>query len=386
RLACIQNFHAADRRAEEAGEIERLDSRALCPLGRDRVVISGRRIVVFDRDASDPKLTADWPINAIAFSHRLLEIVTPIKNDLYVWDALTGQRLAIHDNVIEGNITTLTFGLGERRLFVGSDDGSLNCINAACGALLKKLTPHTCEVTQIVCLPGKVLSLSSPEKIINIHDDTDPKKAVILKTINVSAAGVMLRMATDQGEMIVGTSEEGDVTWYNLDFAKQVSDTSQCKVKHSQAISCCKYFRDAPLIVTADAEGSAMFWSVPPLRMNDFFNKILLNLSGSEDDNVGTVGITSIGISWPDENKLFVGSERGGLACIDISSVVESAKRQQSEILLRKESGEAAEVISGRIFDSMPRPNDSPDYVFEMANLWFVEKAHKGSVDSMISC
>lgn len=384
RLCQIQSFHAADRRAEEAGEVERLETRALCPLGRDRVVISGRRLVVFDRDASEPKITADWPINAIAFNHRLLEIVTPIKNDLYVWDALTGERLAIHDNVIEGNITAMSLGLGERRIFVGSDDGCINCVNAACGAKLKVLVPHAYEVTQIECMTGKILTLSSPEKIINIHDDTDPKKAVVLKCIDVSAAGVVLRFAQDFRDMIVCASEDGDVFWYNMDFCKQVSDTSHCTVKHNQGVFCCKYFQDAPLIVSADAEGSALFWSVPPLRTYNFFSKVKLDLAVNKEE--GPAGITSLSLSWPDETQLFVGTDRGGLACINITRVVDSAKVQQQEILRRKESGESAAVISGRIFDTLPRPIDSPEYVFDLPNEWFVEIDTKQSIDNMIIC
>eukprot|EP00931_Biecheleriopsis_adriatica_P064727 TRINITY_DN39447_c0_g1_i1.p1 TRINITY_DN39447_c0_g1~~TRINITY_DN39447_c0_g1_i1.p1 ORF type:complete len:1036 (-),score=216.91 TRINITY_DN39447_c0_g1_i1:33-3140(-) len=383
RLCCIQSFPSTDRRAEEAGELERLETRTLCPLGRDRVVISGRRLVVFDRDASDPKLTADWPINAVAFNHRLLEIVTPIKNDLYVWDALTGERLQIHDNVVEGNITAMSFGLGERRIFLGADNGEIACINAACGALLKTLSPHKYEVTQIESLPGKVLTLSSPEKVINIHDDNDGNKAVLLKSIDVSAAGVVLRMCHNFGEMVTCASEDGDVFWYNMDFAKQVSDTSHCAVKHDQAVSTCQYFQKAPLIVSADAEGCALFWSVPPLRTYDFFNKVILDLSSNEG---GVAGITSVSLSYPDETHLYVGSDRGGIACVDISVVVNQSQKLQSEILARKQSGEAAEVISGRIFDSMPRPVDSPDYVFELSNLWFVETAHKNCVDRIICC
>jgi len=229
------------------------------------------------------------------------------------------------------------------------------------------------------------LTLSTPEKVIQVHDDTDPKKAFVLKVIDVSAAGAVLRMSQDYmpTQMIVCTSEEGDVYWYNMQDAKEISNSSLCAVNHNQSSFCCKYFSDAPLIVSADAEGCALFWSLPPLRTYDFFNKVTLNLAGSEG---GTAGITSLSLSWPDETKMYVGTDRGGLACVDISRVVESAKCQQKEILLRKESGEAEDVISGRIFDTMPRPSDHPDYVFELENIWFVEKAHNGSVDSMICC
>merc|ERR1719258_813401 len=48
------------------------------------------------------------------------------------------------------------------------------------------------------------------------------------------------------------------------------------------------------------------------------------------------VGITSLALSC-DEDALIVGSEHGNLVSISIESIVERAKSQQAEILLRKE-------------------------------------------------
>mmetsp|Transcript_35904 Transcript_35904/g.78632 ORF Transcript_35904/g.78632 Transcript_35904/m.78632 type:complete len:995 (-) Transcript_35904:108-3092(-) len=391
KLACVQSFHASDRQAEKAGELEPLEPRTLCSLSRNRVVISGRRMVVFDRDASDPRVTADWSINAIVFNKTRLQIVTAVKNGLCVWCALTGVKLQTHDRVIEQNITALALGPGERRVFVGADDGEIIVLNISCGAALKRLTPHTQEVTQIVTIPGKVFTLSAAEKLINVHDDRDPKKAIVLKRIEVSNAGIV-QMAHDGGEMIVGASEDGEILWYNCDFGKQVASSEGCEVKHNQAATCCKYFRDAPLIVTADTEGCIIFWSVPPLLMHNFFGKAILTLANPDPlqpggaPEVGTVGITSLSLSWPVEDYLYVGTERGSLARVCIRPVVQSAVQQQAEILRRKASGEAAAVISGRIFDTMPKPCDSPEYVFPLQNEWVVWRAHRESIDKILVC
>jgi len=382
RLVCLQNFCATDRQAEKNGEIEALEPRAICPLNRDRVLISGRRMVVFDREASDPRVTADWPINAVAFNERRIEIVTPIKNDLYVWCALTGQMRTVHDNVIEGTITALTIGLGCRRVFVGADDGEIIAVNYACGALLKKLSPHAYEVNQITCIPEKVLTLSVPEKVIVVHDDNDPERAAVLKRIDVSGAGSITQFAFDGRDIIAGTSEEQTVVWYNMAFGKEVSNTGKCEVSHNAAVPCCIYFQDAPLLATADAEGAVIFWSVPPLRTYSFFSKLDTKFG---DSNV-TYSISALALSWPDEEFLYAGVERGNLACINIRSIVENAKTLRTDILRRKESGEAAEVISGRIFDAMPKPCDSPEYCKKADNVWLVEKAHRGSIDRIVVC
>jgi len=399
RLVTVQSFSTTDRQAEQAGDIEPLEARTLCPLSRDRVIIGGRRLVVFDRGASDPRLTADYPISGMAFNHSRIEIVTPVKNDLYLWCAFTGTLLAIHDNVTDGNITAVTLDKSERRIFIGADDGSIKAVSYACGAMLKTLTAHAYEVSQIVVIPSKVLSLSSPEKVIFIHDDSDPKRSVVLKRIDLNEAGSpVLQIAHDGRDMITGVSEEGDVFWYSMDFAKQVGGSEAngkeaTEPKHRSAVTCCRYFSDAPLIVTADSEGGLIFWSLRPLRMNNFFTKVTLclsqaSLSSASAENSlegGPVGITALALAWPEEEHVFVGTERGTLACICIRSVVNSAKRQREEILRRKEGGEAAEVISGRIFENLPKPSDSPEYVFSLPNEWIVE-AHKGQIDSIIPC
>jgi len=387
RLVCLQSFSASDKQAEKAGDLETLEPRAICALGPNRVLVSGRRMVLFDREHIDPHLTADWPINAIAFNQNRIEIITPIKNDLYVWCALTGVLLTVHDNVVDGMITAINLSIGERRFFLGADDGQINVVNYGCGAKLKVLTSHAYEVSQIECIPGKVITLSTPEKLIMIHDDMDPIKSVVLKRINVASAGTTLQIAHDGHGMIACATEDGDVAWFSSEFAKQVSNSEGCAVQHNAAVPCVQYLHSAPLIVSADAESCLMFWSYPPLRTYDFFSKVTIK---DQVKDSGSVSVSSLALLEPDEvesgYKLFVGLEKGTLYCVDISHIVVSAKAQQDEVLRRKASGEAAEVISGRIFDTMPKPIDSPEYVFESDCLWTVDKGHRGSIDKIIVC
>merc|ERR1740130_1531769 len=400
RLKCVQTLHATDHQAEKAGEVEPLDPRALCMLSRDRFAVSGRRIVCFERDASQPQLTADSAIMVIVFSSRKFEIATSVKNSIRIWCALTGDLLTVHNNVIEGNITAMSLGLGERRCFIGSDNGTINVINFACGAPLKSLTAHQFEVTEISLIPLKVLTLSVGDKLIVVHDDATPGKASVLKTIDISSAGTPMRMAHDSEKIVAAGSEDGEIFWFALDFAKQVSNTSRCTVQHRAPVSCVKYFKSTPLMCTADSESCVIFWSMQPLRSFEFFMKLELNLTKMKETSqgspssqtsgqsaaAGVVGITSMALSWPDEEILIVGSEHGNLVCINIQDIVEKARMQREEILLRKESGEAADVISGRIFDSMDKPRDSPEYVYTPENMWLVDRAHRGSIDQIIYC
>jgi len=205
----------------------------------------------------------------------------------------------------------------------------------------------------------------------------------------------LLRMSHDSEKIVAGGNEDGEVFWFAVDFAKQVSNTGRCAVRHQNSVSCVKYFETLPLMCTADSESCVIFWSLQPLRSFEFFTKLEVNLvkkkgspsstASQQSAAAGIVGITSLALSC-DEDALIVGSEHGNLVSISIESIVERAKSQQAEILLRKEQGEAADVISGRIFDSMEKPRASPEYVYSPDNTWLVEGAHRGSIDQIIYC
>merc|ERR1719235_503085 len=175
-------------------------------------------------------------------------------------------------------------------------------------------------------------------------------------------------MSSDAEKIVAGGNEDGEVCWFALDFAKQVSNTSRCTVRHKAPVSCVKYLDNVPLMCTADSESTVIFWTLQPLRSFEFFVKLEIDFlkkkgtsqqgspsstTSHQSAGAGVLGISSLAIAWPDQQYMIVGSEHGHLACISIEDIVEKAKTQRDEILLRKEQGEAADVISGRIFESM---------------------------------
>jgi len=213
----------------------------------------------------------------------------------------------------------------------------------------------------------------------------------------------VLRMSSDLEKVVAGGNEDGEVVWFALDFAKQVANTNRCAVRHQAAVSCVKYFDNVPLMCTADTESTVIFWTLQPLRSFEFFCKLeidFLKKKGSgtsqqgspssttshQDAGAGVLGISSLAVSSEDEKYLIVGSEHGHLVCINIEHIVERAKSQRDEIMMRKEKGEAADVISGRIFESMEKPDDSAEFVYSPENEWLVDRAHRGSVDQIIYC
>lgn len=442
RLECAQSFHAGDPQREKAGEIEALEPHALCMLERDRVLVSGRRMVLFDREASDPRLTADTPITAIAFVARKMEIVTTVKNDIRIWSALSGSLLTEHEDVIDSNITTLQFGLMGRRLFVGAERGQINVLNNACGSVLKRLASHSAEVTQIVCTVGKVLSLSTRDRKIMIHSDTDPKRSYVMKTIDLGEIGPVSQIDHDSRNIVAASTEDGDVYWFNCDSAKQAGSSEQSKVQHESSVPCCKYMSSVPLVATADLDGRLFFWSVQPLTPYDVFFEARLDfkkrhgtlkksvLEGADkegeeeekeeqgenerEDEDGdaspisrgsssrgersprcapsTFGISCMSFSRPCEDRLFLGTEGGSVACVFVGFILEEADRQRNKAVARKVSGadsadattEAAVAMDAAARESRFSRQSAGSKT--LACTWVTERAHKGAIDQVVYC
>eukprot|EP00747_Dinoflagellata_sp_TGD_P166711 gnl/TRDRNA2_/TRDRNA2_189926_c0_seq1.p1 gnl/TRDRNA2_/TRDRNA2_189926_c0~~gnl/TRDRNA2_/TRDRNA2_189926_c0_seq1.p1 ORF type:complete len:1011 (+),score=168.18 gnl/TRDRNA2_/TRDRNA2_189926_c0_seq1:406-3033(+) len=376
RLKCFESFHAGDPQGEKAGEVEPLEPRTLCPLGSDRVVVSGRRMVLFEREKTDPHLSADTQITSMALCCRKSEIVTSVKTSLRIWSILTGDIVQTHDNVTESNITCMSLGAGERRLFVGSEDGQIIVLNYACGALCKTLTSHGAEVSHIRPMPDKVVTHSTADKMILIHDDTDTSKSIVLKKIDVSATGPMLGIMLNQHNSIVASSVEGGIFWYNIDSAKQVAGA----FSHFNSATCCRYLESAPLVVTTDLDAHVIFWSVSPLRPYHVFADSEPQLLTKDELlrlGVQAVGITTMTFS-ADETCMYVGTDVGLVACINIEPQLEAARVKKEEVLAKKASGDGEQIMYGGANE------DHDDTECDLEMVWVVKKAHNESIGDII--
>lgn len=419
RLQCMQTFNASDATLE-AEASEALEPRALCMMGKDRLIVGGRRVTVWDRDTTDPKLTADHQITALVFCKRRLEIVTPVRQNLRKWDALSGEIKGIYKDITSSNITALALCQLGRRLVVGAEKGHLAVHNYACGATLKTLSAHGAEVSQILCMPGKIITLSAPEKILLIHDDSHPKKSSILKKIDSGAQEPPLSViglsCDPERRLFAATSVEGTIIWYNTDSGKLEGTAQAQGGQGSPALACSIFLQSAPLMVTADSEARITFWSLRPLATwdNFFEDLVFQNNDGTSSAAMGghshlNFGITCMQIS-KSEKELFIATDHGTLGCIGIHDVVTTAQelaenaksslaggRTESPSQLRtrrslrqSKSGEDIAkdgAISGSSSAAIAAPEDSdeePD--MELTQLWCVDKAHHGSIEHLCYC
>lgn len=171
QMTCLQMLNTN----EGLPEGEFVDPCSMVNMGH-RIVVAGGRIVVFDRDVPDVALTTEVPVAHMCYSSHQKELVVPHPpSSLRLWDVFTGTVKAVVPIDCKGSVTALSMDRFDRRVLVGSETGEMVVLNAGCLAhTLKTLTSHAGEVTQIASVPDKIVTCST-DKVIFIHDDTDPK-------------------------------------------------------------------------------------------------------------------------------------------------------------------------------------------------------------------
>jgi len=482
QLECVQTFLANDAGAEAGQEPQGVHPRSMVFLGRDRLVVAGRKMVLFERDLPDPKVTSDTVLTSMAVGERKADIFTPIRGDagpggaeasgsVRVWSALTGQIRGCFPNVVGANVTALAVDAGSRRLAVGSEKGEMVILNCSSGHTLKVLTPHTVpkrggrdeksvdygEVTQIeFCAvpvkrggttewqPAKIISMCAVAKEVYVHDDTHPTKAALLKKIDASQQALppQLDNASDIDHNSMGdlrrfcvhldyglcsvSADDGTVGWYNVFSGKLEGSGRSDQIGDASPVSCCKFLRRCPLMVTCDSACSLVFWSLKPLPTYGVFaHRILFRAtSGRRFDAPATpetvesgpgadvarmtpqghgrsrlrsamtvdtgmgdevdidalpFGVTCMAVSQG-ENAIFLSTDAGHLTRVEIEDICRRGEKaaQQAELKARQAKPEDDKKV---VVARRQRPTNTANTI--SGHAWTIE-AHPGAIDQLV--
>jgi len=449
-------------------------------LGRDRLVVSGRKMVLFERDLPDPKVTSDTVLTSMAVNERKSDIFTPTRGDagpggaeasgsVRVWSALSGQIKGSFPNVVASNVTALAVDAGSRRLAVGSEKGEMVILNCSSGHTLKVLTPHTVpkrggrdeksvdygEVAQIeFCAvpvkrggttewqPAKIISMCAVAKEVYVHDDTHPTKAALLKKIDASQQALppQLDSASDIDHSSMGdlrrfcvhldyglcsvSADDGTVGWYNVFSGKLEGSGKSDQIGDAAAVSCCKFLRRCPLMITCDSACSLVFWSLKPLPTYGVFaHRILFRStsgrrfdapatpdtveSGPSTDMIRTsphgrsrlrsamtvetgmgdeldidalpFGVTCMAVSQG-ESAVFLSTDAGHLTRVEIEDVCRRGEKaaQQAELKARQAKPEDDKKV---VVARRQRPTNTANTI--SLHAWTIE-AHPGAIDQLV--
>lgn len=92
------------------------------------------------------KRRREEPIFAALYSPFTMTMLTASREDVKVWDGLTGGLSRVYRGLAESDLTAVCLDSRQRKLFVGDQAGRIRCYNYLTGAYMKSLTPHGEEI------------------------------------------------------------------------------------------------------------------------------------------------------------------------------------------------------------------------------------------------
>jgi hypothetical protein len=92
------------------------------------------------------KRKKEEPVFAALYSPFTMTMVTANREDIKVWDGLTGNLSRVYRGLAESDLTAVCLDARQRKLFVGDQQGRIRCYNYVTGAYMKSLTPHQEEI------------------------------------------------------------------------------------------------------------------------------------------------------------------------------------------------------------------------------------------------
>eukprot|EP00397_Hematodinium_sp_SG-2012_P009263 GEMP01009342.1.p1 GENE.GEMP01009342.1~~GEMP01009342.1.p1 ORF type:complete len:940 (+),score=228.10 GEMP01009342.1:55-2820(+) len=357
-LKCLQTLNTN----EESPDGDFLEPRAMASMGH-RIIVTGRSIVAFDRDVPDLSLTTEVPVTQMLYSPRQKEIILPHPpSSLRIWNVFRGTIKSIVPLDCKGSVTALALDRHDQRVLVGTENGEMVVLNAGCLAqTLKTLTAHVGEVTQMACVPDKIVTCAN-DKAIVVHDDTHARTSCVLKKIvPPSYLGPMARISIHEERFLVGcASSDGHVFWYNTAPVKLEGARKEIMPPvHESACVCAEFIFSVPLMVTGDVDGRLVFHSLKPFVPYEVFHRIKASPEQS--------GLTCMMLS-PDERSLACSLE-GTLVCCDVSSIIDAAAELVHEIA----AGGKRNSLTEAEREALPKV---------LPDIWTAQ-AHKGSIDSL---
>ena len=231
------------------------------------LIASNGSLIRFER-ITDGRKDSRIPIISAMFDYYTLKIITVSSNRAQLWDALTGRFIIEFDcsiartlaestdstlastidpngdenqtqsnsnNVNKGRIvvTAVCFDSYCKRLYAGTDCGTINCFNVKSGECLGSLQKQYNEITQLkYCHRSNVIVSTTVNGIFTIHsDDTDKHTGSIVETKNDHQCEISVLKLSSKLDLFATGDVNGRVFIYQLSNARH--NTAICSMHQS---------------------------------------------------------------------------------------------------------------------------------------------------------
>lgn len=225
-----------------------------------RVLAADRKFIAYDyQNTGVADQTDEGPIIKAFYNPRLKVFISGCTTHLRIWDAVTGLIKCVIPHK-EAEITDFCIDDRGRKVFIADHSGAIFVHNATTGCEIKRLTPHTKEVSGLIyCTGDKNIMSVSWDRSIAVHDESEKNPKIWRNATNVHNGDITCvaysrhlgLLATGSTDCVISLREyERLRTIYSL-------------LGHKTDITALAFVDPYPLLVSADFGGNVAIWAVP---------------------------------------------------------------------------------------------------------------------------
>ena len=232
------------------------DGRLLLTAGTRRATLWDARTGKNVREVwhqEDTGFGTDNRMNASLSSDGRLVLTIGRDSNARVWDASTGQRVALMEGH-EGGIAAAAFSHDGGRVVTAGWDDTARVWEARTGKAVSVLNGHQDPVRSAAFSPdGKLVVTTSQDRTARVWDADTGKEVTSLR----GHAGIVLTATFDPlGDYILTSGDDGTARVWEARTGKVVAELRG----HTAALTVAAFSPDGKLIVTASTDGTARAW------------------------------------------------------------------------------------------------------------------------------
>lgn len=256
--SCLQTFYVSN-----VNEVTCLQT---IPEHR-RLVCGSRVFKVFEYSKPfTPELSDDNPIIWARYSPIRLEFYIAGERSVKIWNAKHGKPVRELKNIMETDITFITFDDQHRKLIIGDHNGAIKVFDLLSGVQIAEYEGHEGEISYLGYGGADRTIISTGwDKAIKIHMDNKserekPEDKVLRGKINCQSKDIISADYSHNLGLIATGSRNHKIRLWEYEKVKYEDELKG----HANEVAIVKFINPFPLLLTWDNVGEMMLWLTLP--------------------------------------------------------------------------------------------------------------------------
>ena len=255
--SCLQTFYVSN-----VNEVTCLQT-----ISDHRRLVCGSRVFkIFEYSKPfTPELSDDFPIICARYSSIRLEFYIAGERSVKIWNCKHGKPVRELKNIMNADITFLTFDDKHRKLIVGDHNGSIKVFDLLSGIKIAEYEGHDGEIS-FLGYGGSDMTIISTgwDKVIKIHmENKTERESVDQKVLrgkaNCHSKDIIAADYSHNLGLIATGSRDHSIRIWEYEKVKMEDELKG----HTNEIVIVRFIEPFPLLLTCDNTGELMMWLTP---------------------------------------------------------------------------------------------------------------------------